>query len=299
MPDHSRYLRLSTWALVGFWTLTVPSAIAAPVSAVDDQGRRVTLPRPARRIVSLAPNVTEMLFAVGASKALVGVTQYCDYPLAAKRLPKIGGFSAPDLEAVAAGKPDLVVAAYGNSLEGIAALRRLGLPVFVTNPRGVDGILRNLQSLGLLTGHRREATRLVAGLKARLSRVARRVARRPARRTLIVIWHDPMTVVGGRSYLTDAIRRAGGVNAAGAIAEAYPKLDPERLIGLAPEVIFLPGSGDRAVSTLASRPGVPETPAGRAKRLYSVPADPLQRAGPRLIAAIEEMARRLHPEQAR
>src|SRR5262249_34895321 len=119
-------------------------ARAARVSAVDDQARRVTLAEPARRVVSLAPNVAEMLFAVGAGPEVVGVTQFCDFPPAARRVKKIGNFSAPDLEAVAAARPDLVVGAYGNSLESIAALRRMGLSVFVTNPQDTDGVLRNL-----------------------------------------------------------------------------------------------------------------------------------------------------------
>jgi iron complex transport system substrate-binding protein len=112
----------------------------------------------------------------------------------------------------------------------------------------------------------------------------------------VVVWPDPMTVVGGRSYLNEAIRRAGGVNAAGGIREAYPKLDPERLITLSPEVILVP-AGDRKATTdeLAGRPGVADTPAGRERRIYTVTADWVVRAGPRLVAGIEEMARRLHP----
>jgi ABC-type Fe3+-hydroxamate transport system substrate-binding protein len=272
-------------------------ASAARVSAVDDQARRVTLAEPARRVVSLAPNVTEMLFAVGAGPAVVGVTQFCDFPPAARRVKKIGNFSAPDLEAVAAARPDLVVAAYGNSLEAIAALRRMGLPVFVTNPQDTGGVLRNLAALGTLTGHPAEAARRIQEFRDRLGRLKRRLAGRPARRTLVVVWTDPMTVVGARSFVNEAIRRAGGVNAAGEIIEAYPKLDPERLITLRPEVILYPtGDAHATTAELARRPGVAETPAGQARQIYTVTADWVVRAGPRLIAGIEEMARRLHPE---
>lgn len=287
------------FAIVGgaLLALLAGPARAAPVSAVDDQGQRVTLPAAARRVVSLAPNVTEILFAVGAGPAMVGVTQFCDFPPAARKVKKIGNFSAPDLEAVAAARPDLVVAAYGNSLEAIAALRRLGMPVFVTNPQDTAGVLRNLAAVGTLTGHPAEARRVVAELRGRLDRLQRRLAGRPARRALVVVWPDPMTVVGGRSYLNEAIRRAGGVNAAGGIREAYPKLDPERLISLSPEVILLP-MGDRGATPdeVARRPGVADTPAGHDRRIYTVTADWVVRAGPRLVAGIEEMARRLHPE---
>jgi ABC-type Fe3+-hydroxamate transport system substrate-binding protein len=274
-------------------------AIAAPVSAVDDQGRKLTLARPARRIVSLAPNVTEMLFAVGAGPRVVGVTQFCDFPEAAKEKPKIGNFSNPDLEAVAAARPDLVVAAHGNSLDGIAALRRLGLSVFVTHPRTTTGVIRNMETLGRLAGQERPARRVAAELRGRLARLERRLAGRSRRRALIVIWPDPLTVVGGLSYLNDAIRCAGGVNGAEAIREAYPKVDPERLITLAPEALIYPGADTARLASLARRPGVAETPAGRAKRVHAVTADWLLRAGPRLVAGIEEMARRLHPEAFR
>jgi iron complex transport system substrate-binding protein len=284
-------------------SLTVAGRAAASVAAVDDQGRKLTLPRPARRVVSLAPNVTEMLFAIGAGPQVVGVTHFCDYPPAARAVAKIGNFSAPDLEAVAALRPDLIVAAHGNSLEAIAALRRLKLSVFVTNPQDTEGVLRNMEALGRLTGLTERAARITRELRGRLRKLAAQLAGRqggapPAPvRTLVVIWHDPMTVVGGRSYVNEAIRRAGGVNAAGGIQEAYPKLDPERLITLRPEALILPtGSHSGAAAKLADRPGVAQTPAGRAGRIYTVTADWLLRAGPRLVSGIEEMARRLHPQ---
>src|SRR5205807_6074298 len=126
------------------------------------QGKRVTLSAPARRVVSLAPNVTEILFAVGAGPQVVGVTEQCDYPPAARSLPKVGSFSGASVEAVVARHPDLVVAAYGNSLETLAALRRLGLKVFVTNAQSTDGVLRDVRLLGALVGRRREANRVAA-----------------------------------------------------------------------------------------------------------------------------------------
>jgi iron complex transport system substrate-binding protein len=277
--------------------IIVATATAAPVAAVDDQGRRLALPRPARRVVSLAPNVTEMLFAVGAGAQVVGVTRFCDHPAAARTKPKIGNFSTPDLEAVAAARPDLVVAAHGNSLEGIAGIRRLKIPVFVTNPKGTDGVLRNMVALGTLTGHAAPARRATTALTARLKRLDRALRGRPARRALVVVWPDPMTVVGGRSYVNEAIRRAGGINVAGGIGEAYPKLDPERVITLEPEVLLFPTDRHHgAIERLAQQPGVADTPAGRARRLYALHGEWLLRAGPRLVAGIEEMARRLHPD---
>src|SRR5262249_9216688 len=146
---------------------------AAAVSARDDTGHRVELSRPARRVVSLAPSTTEMLFAAGATSALVGVSASDDFPPAALRLPKVGSFSGPDLERIVAARPDLVVAAYGNPLELIAQLRRRRIPVYVSNPSTVEAVLRNLLDLGDLTGQRHVAQRTIRTLRQRLNVVRR------------------------------------------------------------------------------------------------------------------------------
>jgi iron complex transport system substrate-binding protein len=282
--------------------LLIAAALAAParaaLTASDDTGSRVALDRPARRVVSLAPSTTEMLFAIAAGPSVVGVSGADDYPPLVKALPKIGSFSGPDLERITAARPDLVVAAYGNPLEVVNRLRRLGLPVYVSNPTTVAGVLRNLADLGRLTGHDAAAGQAVRGLEERLRRVAARVRGQPAVKTLVVIWDEPLTVAGGRSFIQDILRRAGGVNAAAGLAEAYPKLDPERLLLLDPAVVLFPVDDSVArakLTALQQRPGFRQTVAARSGRFFTLNPDWLMRAGPRVVLGVEAVAQRLHP----
>jgi iron complex transport system substrate-binding protein len=292
--------RVTLWVMAWMVSVTVlgGSPVGASVQVKDDTGRVVRLARPARRVVSLAPSTTELLYAVGAGGLLVGVSSYDDYPPAVKRVPKIGTFSGPDLERVVAARPDLVVAAHGNPLELIDRLRRQGLPVYVSNPTTVDGVLRNMTDLGRLTGKSAAARQVVRGLQDRLKRVAQTVGRRSPVTTLVVIWDEPLTVAGGRSFIQDILRRAGGANAARGLSEAYPKLDPERLVTLNPTVVLFPVGGDRAkVDRLKSRAGFRQTTAARAGPIYTLNPDWLMRPGPRVVQGVEAIANLLHPSR--
>jgi iron complex transport system substrate-binding protein len=279
------------------FVLAIEAAAASPAAVNDDTGHALRLKRPVQRIVSLAPSTTEMLFALGAGKLLVGVSSFDDYPSEVKRLPRIGSFSAPDLERIVAAHPDLVVAAFGNPLSLIDRLRGAGLPVYVSNPTNVAGVLRNMQDLGRLIGRETFAQQVVGRLHRRLDAVSARVAHRPRVSTLVVIWDEPLTVAGGRSFLEDILSRAGGTNAARSLAVAYPKLDPERLIRLDPAVVLFPVTNDPGrVGNLARRPGFQHTLAIRTGRVYSLNPDWLMRPGPRVVDGVEAVARRLHPE---
>lgn len=278
----------------------VLAVVAAPatgaVTVRDDTGHSVTLARPARRVVSLAPSATEMLFAIGAQRELVGVSIADDYPPAAKKLPKVGSFSGPDLERIVAVRPELVVAAYGNPRDLPDRLRRLHLPVYVSNPMTVAGVLRDMIDLGALTGQQSPARRVVRGLRERLRRVAARLRRQPPVRTLVVIWDEPLTVAGGKSFIQDILRLAGGTNAAAGLSAAYPTLDPERLRAMDPQVVIFPVAGDPSrVERLKRRPGFRQTRAAPADRFFSLNPDWLMRPGPRVVDGVEAAARLLHP----
>jgi iron complex transport system substrate-binding protein len=274
--------------------------LAAPatgsVSARDDTGVRLELPRVARRVVSLTPSTTEMLFAIGAAGSLVGVSDADNYPPAARRLPKVGSYSGPDLERIVAARPDLVVAAYGNPEDLSGQLRRRQIPVYVCNPSTVSGVMRNLVDLGSLTGQGLQARRLVRSMEARLKAVEQRVHGQPAVKTLVVIWDEPLTVAGGKSFIQDILRRAGGVNAAAALSEAYPKLDPERLLVMDPEVVLFPVAPvGNSLDSLKSHPGFRQTRAVRSGRVYALNPDWVVRPGPRVVQGVEAVARLLHP----
>jgi iron complex transport system substrate-binding protein len=241
-----------------------------------------------------------MLFAISAERALVGVSSFDDYPPAARKLPKMGSFSGPDLERIVAARPDLVVAAYGNPRELVDRLRRMNLPVYVSNPASVDGVLQNMSDLGRLTGQEVKARQQVHALKERLRQVAAIGHGQPSVKTLVVIWDEPLTVAGGKSFIQDILRQAGGVNVAAGLAEAYPKLDPERLLSMDPEVVLFPVVNEPArVERLKQRPGFRQTRAARAGRVYTLNPDWLMRPGPRVILGVEAVARLLHPSPSR
>lgn len=269
---------------------------AGSVTLRDDTGQPVTLAHPARRVVSLAPSTTEMIFAIGAQGELVGGSNADDYPPAAKKLPRMGSFSGPDLERIVAARPELVVAAYGNPLALIERLRRMRIAVYVSNPANVEGVWRVMEDLGRLTGRQAAARSVTQAARARLRRVAARVGSRPPVPTLVVIWDDPLTVAGGKSFIQDILRRAGGVNVAAGMTTAYPTLDPERLVALNPAVVLFPVSGGPGrVEQLKRRPGFQQVRAAQTGRFYTLNPDWLMRAGPRVVDGVEAVAQLLHP----
>lgn len=271
---------------------------AATLTVTDQTGRAVTLAAPPQRIVSLVPGVTEMLFAIGAEERLVGVTDFCDFPPEARRKRSVGGMLAPSLETLVALRPDLVVATdSGNSDETRAQLERLRLPVYLVSPKGVADVLRTMEQLGALTGQSARAAEVVAGLDRRVRAVAARVAARSRPRVLYVVWPEPLIVPGRGAAVTELIELAGGASVTANAAEGYPRWSVEAAVAGAPEVIVLAqhGSGTGPVSRdkwerFASLPAI------RAGRIHNVDGDLFHRFGPRVVDALEILARLVHPE---
>ena len=189
-------------------------AVAPPVaafSARDMLGREVTLAAPPARIVSLVPSVTEILYALGAEERLVGVTDFCDYPPAARQRPSVGGMVNPNLEAIVALKPDLVIATTeGNGEETFAQLKRLGIPTYLVAAHLVSDVTDLIARLGALTGRERAMGPVLARLERRIEAVKRAVAPQPRPRVLYVLWPEPLIVPGRTALVTELIRLAGG-----------------------------------------------------------------------------------------
>jgi len=272
---------------------------AQALTVVDETGHAVTLPAAPRRIVSLVPGVTEILFAIGAQDAVVGVTDFSDYPPDARRKPRVGDMLAPNLETLVSLKPDLVVATRsGNREETFDQLKRLGLPVYlVDEPPSIAGVLRLVGGLGQLTGHRAAAAALAAGLERRIASVRERVAGRPHPRVLYVLWPEPLIVPGRGSLVSDLIASAGGESVTADQAQGYPRMSLEAAVGRAPEVIILARHG--AGTGPAAREQwqrLENLPAIRSGRLYAADGDLLHRYGPRVVDGLELLARLIHPE---
>ncbi|HEX6835610.1 MAG TPA: cobalamin-binding protein [Polyangia bacterium] len=250
--------------------------------------------REVRRIVSLAPSTTEILYALGAGDRRVGVDQYSDWPPAALKVPRVGSDLSPSVERILALKPDVVfVATSANSRELPDELARLGVRVVISQVVTLDDLWRDIVTTGDAIGRHEAGVALTAKLQARVAATHARVAALVAVKALVVVWADPLTVVGGHSFVDDAVRAAGGNNIAGDSPQPYPQYSVERMLARAPDVIIV-GShkGGPSAKTLDAYVSVP---AVRNGRVHAVDGDLLFRPGPRIVDGIELLARLFHP----
>lgn len=281
------------FAVIGLTAAGAPAGAA--ITARDDLGTVITMNRPVRRIVAMAPNAVELLFAVGAGKQVVGVPSQTDYPPEATKLPKVGGFMTPDEEAIVIKRPDLIVLSHGNPKPFINRLRARRIPVFVLHPQTVADIPRSLRSLGVLTGHGKEAGAAATRFETGVAEIVKRVGKRPTVRTALLVWDDPLTLAGRGAYLNDALRIAGATNIAADLAKPYPTMDPEQFAVRNPEAILFAVHEAARVKDATSRPGVRATAAAKSDRVYHLDDDLLLRPGPRLLQGLRAMAEALHP----
>ena len=278
-----------------------PEVSAAPhvLEVTDEIGRKVSVPQPVRRIISLAPSLTETIYALGAQDRLVGVTDYCDHPAEALRKAKVGGVINPNLEQVVALKPDLVLAIKSaNRRETAVALERLGIALYATDPHTVDDMLRSIVRLAEILGVREQGDALVAALRLRLTELNRKLAASPLRRVLFVAWQDPLISAGRNTFIADALRWAGAESVVDT-AQDWPRVSWEEVTRTEPEfLVFANDAADRTereLQSLRERPGWRNLEAVRQQRIVVI-SDAVERPAPRLIDAIEQLARRLHPE---
>lgn len=266
---------------------------AAQLTVTDDLGRTVTLRAPARRIISLAPSITESLFAIGAGDAVAGVTDYCNAPPAARRKPRVGGMTTPSLETIATLRPDLIVLSMeGNLREDFTALTSLGVPVAVTNPRSLEGIGRSLTMLGTLTGRRDSAARLVASLRARERAVA---APAQSPRVLLLVSVQPLIAAGARTFIDELITHAGGINAAAATGMTYPTLSREAVVREDPDVVLIMSDVLSSPALLVQMyPEWERLTAVRNGRVHRVDADIVSRPGPRAVDGLHLLSSLMH-----
>jgi len=275
--------------------------VAEPVSAVtltDMQGRHVALTALPRRIVSLVPSVTELLFALGADDRLIGVTDYCDFPSAARRKPSVGGMVAPNLEVIVALRPDLVVATdAGTRRETFEQLSRLNIPVYLVHAERMAQVMDVISRLGEITERQAEAGALKARMTGRIEAVVKAVGARPRPRVLYVLWPEPLIVPGNEAIVTELISLAGGDSITGREPHDYPRFSLEAAVARAPEVILLARHGTGSGPIPRDRwDALTSLPAVKAGRVYAVDGNLVHRYGPRVVEGLEELARRIHPE---
>jgi iron complex transport system substrate-binding protein len=259
---------------------------AAMRQLTDDLGRSVSVPAKIIRAVSLAPNLTENVFAVGAGDRLVGVTSFCNFPEAAKSIAKIGDTMNPNMESIVALKPEVVLVSTASQIEAFSStLATSGIAVFVTNPDSVDAMFRNLEQLGSLFGTTAKAEELVNGLRNRLKKLEARRSTMPADRVFVQISKEPLFTIGKQSFLTAALEKIGAISVTKDVETAYPKLSKETALALKPEVLILSESDDNREpnSAFAASPAIKDG------NVLKVNADLISRPGPRLIDALEQI----------
>jgi len=263
----------------------------------DEAGRRVGLPVKIERIVSLAPNLTEIVFAVGAGDRLVGRTEYCNYPAEAAKVEKVGDTMHPSIERIVALKPQIVLVSTASQLEAFTKqLDEQRIAVYVTNPRSLDEVFHSIETLGDLFGYREGAAGVVADLRRRAAAVE--VATRAVKpvKVFYQVSNEPLYTIGRESYLTDMVRRAGGVSVTADVPTAFPRFSDEAALAARPEAIILPTGGTMGTANSTVATALKGSPAALNNRVYKINEDHLQRPGPRLVDGLEEMARALHPE---
>jgi len=303
--------RLATLSLVlailaSLIVACAPPAEEAPtflLEVTDQAGRVVKLEKIPERIVSLAPSNTEVLFALGLGDKVVGVTEFCNYPEAAKAKPKIGGYSTVDLERTVAIEPDLILATNIHKDEIIPVLERLGLTVLTLDPKTLDEVLEAITLTGKCTGKQEAASQLVAEMRNRIRAVTDKTdtlseAQRP--RVFYVMWHEPLRTVSSHTRIHELIGLAGGVNIAQDLGEGYPTISLEAVIQANPQVIIAGGGmgegADLPFQYANTESRLKNTDARINNRVYEIYTDLVGRPGPRFVEALEQLAEMIHPE---
>ena len=272
-----------------------------PGTFTDDMGREVRIEKVPQRIISLAPSHTEILFALGLSDRVIGVTRYCNYPEEAKEKEKVGGFADPDLEKIIALKPDLILASgtLQNSL--VTELEERGQTVFWLYPHTVKDILESFERIGEITGKVDAAKQLKKGIEERIQVVQENVKDIPEREKVTVfrvMGLDPLGTIGGDAFQTDVYRLAGGRNVFGNTKKDYFQFDLQTLVTLEPDIIVICGEDEEeAKARIKSQESWGDLTAVKADRIVVISCDLICRPSPRIAQTIELLARKFYPER--
>jgi len=265
---------------------------------MDEVGRHVDAPQSPHRIICLAPSITETVFALGEGEDVIGVTDYTDYPPQARLKSSVGGLIDPSIEKIVSLRPDLVLATRElNRRETVQELDRLRIPVFVINPRGLDGILASILDIGQALNCSSRAESLVKQLEEKRRRVAARVRGLPRPTVFVLIWDDPIISVGSKSFITQAISAAGAESITADIPRASAQISLEEVVRRSPDYLLLVKGSHQEISLdeLKQRAGWDRLKAVRQNRVVYTD-DRLEHSSPLVFDAIEELAKELHPE---
>lgn len=273
---------------------------AFPVEVEDSFGNKVTIEEEPMKIISLAPNNTEILFALGLGNKVVGVTSYCDYPEEAKTKEVVGDFDGNNLEKIVELEPDLVLVYGAGDEEDNKILRDAGIKVLGFMPETIDAVIKDIETVGNATGKNKEADELVEAMNNKKDSILEKVKGQEEVRVFYEIWHDPLMAAGKGSFMDELITLVGGKNIAEDTEGAYPQYDLEQLIERDPEIyLAAQGMGDINIESIKVRPGFDVISAIKNNRVYVFEgneANLVSRPGPRIIETLEVVAKAIHPE---
>lgn len=288
---------------LGLLLSTAPALAATPAAAppvpteivvTDDIGRTVRLAAPALRIVSLAPHITEDLYAAGAGERIVGASDFSDYPEAAKKLPRVGSYNKFDLEAIAALKPDLVIAwESGTASSSIARLKALKLPLFISKPKHIEDVASNIERYGELAGTAPVAAAAAKAFRARHADLRSRYADKPTVRAFYQIWNQPLTTVNGEQLISDVMRLCGAENVFAKLPAPVPTVTIEAVLIANPEAIVASGMGESRPEWLDMWKHWRDLSANINDNLFFIPPDLINRHTPRILDAAQRLCEQM------
>jgi iron complex transport system substrate-binding protein len=263
----------------------------------DDIGRTVKVPARVERYISLAPNLTEIAFAVGAGDRMVGNTTFCDYPAQAKQVEKVGDTLHPSIERIIALRPQLVLVSTASQLETFTTqLADHQIAVYVTDPQDLEGIFKSIKNLGELLNQETTAEQILSNLRQRTTAVESALKGRTPVTVFYQASGEPLYTAGRDSFVTDLIRRAGGASVTADVPGAWPKFSDESALAAQPDAIILPTGGAMGSANASVAMPLKSSKAVANGRVYKINDDHLSRPGPRSVAGLEEIAQALHPE---
>jgi iron complex transport system substrate-binding protein len=282
-----------------FCTLSLLVALAsrcvASRTVTDELGREVVVPDHPHRVICLMPSVTDTVFALGAGDDVVGISDYTKYPAEALKKPSIGDLIKPSIETILSLHPDLVINMQPKGpMESTEQLERLGIPVFLVDPRGIAGVLHSVESIGQALNRTPEADALVASLQRRVDAVRRRTKGLPEPTVFMPVWYDPIITIGKHAFTTEIIAAAGGRSVTDDLSADWPQISMEVVLARAPEALLLVRGGKTTLEVLQSRPGWSSVPAVQVRRVYYVDGR-IDFPSPVAIDALEDLAKQFHP----
>jgi iron complex transport system substrate-binding protein len=280
--------------------LGTSTSFSATQKFIDEVGREVIFPFPPKRIVSLAPNITEILFSLGLDEEIVGVSIHCNFPAKAKSKARVGSYIRLDFEKITSLNPDLIIAtAAGNTRDMVDRLGKLGFPTYVIYPKDFSDILKNIAHIGQVVNREDQAGMITEGMRKRSQTIVELTKNLTRPKVFVQIGDAPIVTVGKGSFADDVIRLAGGENIAGKEKEVYPRFGMEEILKRSPEVIVISSMNPRGdyQKMLQEWNRWKTLPAVQNGRIHLIDSDLIDRPSPRIIDGLEELAKILHPER--